>query len=429
MKSIILLSILISFLFSSYETFSQKKKKTKSTSTTTSATNTSQPESNTSTNPPAGSIVLSEQLSANKDLTEVEVKGVGQKRDDALQDALRNAVGQAAGVAIVSETNVENFMVVKDAISSKTEGYVASYSVIKEVPFPDRYEMTIKAKVSLSPLKADIQTLSKSIGGVRFLVMYDARKVSADEKPYYDFACERINEFLAERKYRYIDKGRFETLQKEAIGLYQDETNSETYVQRLGMKADAQFIIMISNISLNSTEENYRPVTKVMIEAKAYDNCTAEGLGTIVLEADAKSGEDPKSTKMLGVKDAVNKGFTKLLFLFNQYIGNWVNNGTPFEIRFYSIGTFRDFRELRNKMLADNKFGGQLEIVSLENFTKLNLTFRDRPDELAYKILDFADLIPEFKSKVLDVKLIYGRQINFAPQKVKVPELQQDVNK
>ena len=429
MKSYILIILVLCLLFSANESFSQKKKKTKSTTSTTTTNNT-QPSNNTQVNPVSNSnVVLSEQLSSDKNLTEVEVKGTGLKRDDALQDALRNAVGQAAGVAVVSETNVENFMVVKDAISSKTEGYIASYNVIKEVPFPDRYEITIKAKVSLSPLKADIQTLSKSIGGVRFLVMYDSRKVSAEDKPYYDFACERINEFLAERKYRYIDKGRFETLQKESIGLYQDETNSETYVQRLGMKADAQFIIMISNISLTSTEENYRPVTKVMIEAKAYDNCTAEGLGTIVLEADAKSGDDPKTTKMLGVKDAVNNGFTKLLFLFNQYIGNWVNNGTPFEIRFYSIGTFRDFRELRNKMLADNKFGGQLEIVSLENFTKLNLTYKDRPDELAYKILDFADAIPEFKSKVLDVKLIYGRQINFAPQKVKVPELQKDGNK
>lgn len=425
MKRYLFIVLALFFVIAGNDAYSQKKKKNKSAGNTT---NTIQSAANNTVVAPT-SVVLSSQLASSSDLTEVEVKGVGIRRDDALQDALRNAVGQAAGVAIVSETNVENFMVVRDAISSKTEGYVASYTIVKEVPFPDRYEMSIKAKVSLSPLKADIQTLSKSIGGVRFLVMYDSRKVSAEEKPFYDFAVERVNEFLAERKYRYIDKGRFETLQKEAIGLYQDETNSESYVQRLGMKADAQFIILISNISLTSVEEGYRPVTKVMIEAKAYDNCTAEGLGTITLEADAKSGEDPKSTKMLGVKEAVNNGFTKLLYLFNQYIGNWVNNGTPFEIRFYSIGTFRDFRELRNKMLADNKFGGQLEIVSLDNFTKLNLTFRDRPDELAYKILDYADLIPEFKSKVLDVKLIYGRQINFAPQKVKVPELQQDGNK
>ncbi|MBI5539410.1 MAG: hypothetical protein HY951_05080 [Bacteroidia bacterium] len=422
MKKIILLCLYIGLIFSVNVAFSQKKGKKDKTKSTTTTNSTNTPANTIQQNNP---VIVNETLKTDNNITEVEVKGVGIKRDDALQDALRNAVGQGAGVAIVSETNVENFMVVRDAISSKTEGYIASYVVLKEIPFPDRYEVTIKAKVSLSPLKADIQTLSKSIGGVRFLVMYDTRKVSAEEKPFYDFACERVNEFLAERKYRYIDKGRFETLQKEAIGLYQDETNSETYVQRLGMKADAQFIILISNISLSSTEENYRSVTKVMIEAKAYDNCTAEGLGTIVLEADAKYGEDPKSTKMLGVKDAVNNGFIKLLYLFNQYIGNWVNNGTPYEIRFYSIGTFRDFRELRNKMLADSKFGGQLEIVSLENFTKLNLTFKDRPDDLAYKILDYADQIPEFKSKILDVKLIYGRQINYAPQKVKVPELEQ----
>ena len=424
MKKVILLSLFLGLIFSSGEVFSQKKgkkDKTKSTTTTNNSTNT--------TTQPTSSVVLNDKLAGDNNVTEVEVKGVGVKRDDALQDALRNAVGQAAGVAIVSETNVENFMVVRDAVSSKTEGYIASYSVIKEVPFPDRYEITVKAKVSLSPLKADIQTLTKSIGGVRFLVMYDPRKVSETDKPYYDFAVERINEYLAERKYRYIDKDRFAALQKEAIGIYQNsETNQETYVQRLGMKADAQFIIFISNISLSSKSEAFdtRTASKVLIEAKSYDNCTAEGLGTIVMESDWKSGTDQKTNMLEGLKEAVNSGFTKLLYFFNSYIGNWVNNGTPFEIRFYSIGTFRDFRDLRTKMLSDTKFGGQLEIVSMENFTKLNLTFRDRPDDLAYKILDYADQIPEFKSKVLDVKLIYGRQINFAPQKVNPPELQLD---
>jgi len=412
-------------MFSASDLLAQKKsKKNKAATTNTSTTPTNSNTSATSTN----AVIVNDKLANDNNVKEVEVKGVGIKRDDALQDALRNAVGQAAGVAIVSETNVENFMVVKDAVSSKTEGYISSYTVEKEIPFPDRYEVTIKAKVSLSPLKADIQTLTKSIGGVRFLVMYDTRKVAEADKPNYDFAVERINEFLAERKYRYIDKGRFESLQKEAVGLYQDETNSESYVQRLGMKADAQFIILISSVTTSSKSEAFdtRTASKVIIEAKAYDNCTAEGLGTIVMESDWKSGVDQKTNMLGGIKEAVNTGFTKLIYLFNSYIGNWVNNGTPFEIRFFSIGTFRDFRDLRTKMLSDTKFGGQLEIVSFDNFTKLNLTFRDRPDELAYKILDYADQIPEFKSKVLDVKLIYGRQINFAPQKVKVPELEQE---
>jgi hypothetical protein len=75
-----------------------------------------------------------------------------------------------------------------------------------------------------------------------------------------------------------------------------------------------------------------------------------------------------------------------------------------------------------------SEFGGDMEIVSVENYTKLNCTFRKKPDELADKVLDIADQIPGFKEKVLDVKLIYGRQINFAPRNVVVPELQQAQN-
>ncbi|NSW45441.1 MAG: hypothetical protein HPY79_06485 [Bacteroidales bacterium] len=424
MKRLIFLTFIVSIIaFNPVEAQKKKSKKSKSTSTETTQPNATQPVQSTQ----PSSVTMNASLANDNSLKEVEAKGVGLKRDDALQDALRNAVSQAAGVAISSETSMENFMVVRDAVSAKTEGYVASYNVIKETPFPDRYEIIIQAKVSLNPLKADMQLLSKAIGGVRFLVMYDARKVKPEEKPYYDYAVERINEFLAERKYRYIEKERASQLLKEAEGIYQNsETNQESYVQHIGMKADAQFIILISNISTSSRSEAFdtRTATKVIIEAKAYDNCTAEGLGTIALESDWKSGMDAKSTMYENIKEGVNKGITKLLYLFNSYIGGWVNNGTPFELRFYSIGTFRDFRELRNKMLSDSRFGGQIEIVSFDNYTKLNLTYKDRPDELAYKILDFADAIPEFKQKVLDVKLIYGRQINFAPQKVKVQELE-----
>ncbi len=424
MKKLLVFVISICLIFLAIQLEAQKKKKTKNTKTTevsNTQTNisTSQPEQSTT-------YTVNANLVNDNSLRVVESKGVGLKRDDALQDALRNAVGQAAGVAISSETSMENFVVIKDAVSAKTEGYVASYTVLKEVPFPDRYEISIQAKVSLNPLKADMQLLSKAIGGVRFLAMYDARKLNTEEKQNYEFAVERINEFLAERKYRYIEKERSNALLKEAQGIFQSEGQQESYVQHIGMKADAQFVIFISKISVSSRSEAFdtRTANKVIIEAKVYDNCTAEGLGTIALESDWKSGMDRQSVMYEGIREAVNKGMTKLLFLFNSYIGGWVNNGTPFELRFYSIGTFRDFRTLRDKLLNDGRFGGNIEITSFENYTRLNLTFRDRPDELAYKILDFADAIPEFKSKVLDVKLIYGRQINFAPQKAKIPELE-----
>ncbi|HOU81807.1 MAG TPA: hypothetical protein PLK62_01265, partial [Bacteroidales bacterium] len=74
---------------------------------------------------------------------EVVVKGVGITRDDALKNALRLCVEQAVGVALTSETKVENFVVIKDAINTRAEGYTSKYEILNEVPFPDRYEMTV----------------------------------------------------------------------------------------------------------------------------------------------------------------------------------------------------------------------------------------------------------------------------------------------
>lgn len=362
----------------------------------------------------------------SRDIAEVEAKGTGVNREDALQDALRNAIGQAIGVSMSSQTQVENFVVIRDAISSRTEGYISSYQIVREVPFPDRHEITVRAKVTVSPMQADFNLLARAVGGVRFLVMYDDRNVATDKQHKYEFAVERINEFLSQRGYRYIDKKRFDALKAEARGIMHDiKATEETFIQHLGLKADAQFIIYIKNIHLTSRTEAFdtRTSSKVIIEAKAYDNCTGEGLGTIILESNFKSGREAESQGLNNITEAITNDFSKLLSTFTKYIGSWANNGAPFELRFYHTGGFRELRALRTKLQTDPDFGGEMEIVSLPNYTKLNVTFKNRPDQLADKILDYSDAIPELAAKKLDVKFIYGRQINFAPSNVSTEQL------
>ena len=38
---------------------------------------------------------------------------------------------------------------------------------------------------------------------------------------------------------------------------------------------------------------------------------------------------------MPAITEAVSIDIPDLLDVFTRYIGNWVNNGTPFELRFY----------------------------------------------------------------------------------------------
>jgi hypothetical protein len=237
---------------------------------------------------------------------------------------------------------------------------------------------------------------------------------------------ERLNEQLSNRKYRYIESKRFKQLASEAQKLLaESDTNELTFAQKIGVASGAQFIWFIKDIRIRKTTADFaRNKSKVIIELKAYDNCTAEGLGTVVLESDWATSNNSDDATRAAIAQLAKDQIEKMLDPFTSYIGDWVNNGTPYEIRFYSFGTFRDLRELRQKLKADNNFGGEMEIQGADNFQKLSLTFKKTPDDLADKILDISDEIPAMKAKRLDVKLIYGRQISFAPSNVSVPELQ-----
>lgn len=109
---------------------------------------------------------------------------VSNARDQALDDAQRNAVEQAVGVMIWSETVTENFMLTKDVILSNTSGYVAHYEVLdegKEDPYT--YKVTIKATVKTGKLREDgeaIAAIIENVGKPRIMVLMDEQIVDLD---------------------------------------------------------------------------------------------------------------------------------------------------------------------------------------------------------------------------------------------------------
>jgi hypothetical protein len=354
---------------------------------------------------------------------------MGIARADAMADAMRAAVGKAAGVVVKSETTVENFMVIKDAIATNSSGYITSYQVESEGSAPAGYQVTIKAKVSQKPLKADVALLTQSIGGMRWLVAYDPTNLTPEQLAQYDQAVDQANAYLSSKKYRYIERSRMATLQKEAGNMVQEDANGAgtelTYAQQLGMQAGAQFIILLTDIGQSTRSEAFdtRTATRVTLKAKAFDNCTGEGLATVPLEGDWQSGRDAAESYRTSLTAAVTASMPKVMETVLGYIGDWANNGVPYELRFYGLGGYRDLRALREKLTTDALFGGQLELTSVNNYTRLNGTFKRKPEQMADYVLDKADEVPAIAARKLDVRFMFGRQINFAPTGVKVPEI------
>jgi len=81
------------------------------------------------------------------------VSGQGQTQDAAKQSALRNAIEQAFGTFISSNTEILNDELVKDEIVSVSNGNIQKFEILSEVKIPDgEYSTTLKATVSVSKL-------------------------------------------------------------------------------------------------------------------------------------------------------------------------------------------------------------------------------------------------------------------------------------
>ncbi len=100
-------------------------------------------------------LLLAFQLDAQTEskVAVLTVSGSGKTQDEAKQNALRNAIEQAFGAFISSNTQILNDQLVKDDIVSVSNGNIQEYNVISEVQTPDgSWSNTIRAKVSIDKL-------------------------------------------------------------------------------------------------------------------------------------------------------------------------------------------------------------------------------------------------------------------------------------
>ena len=97
-------------------------------------------------------------------------------RQEALRDALRNAVEQASGLAIESRSQVENYELVQEILVTKSQGFVKRYRIIEEKRDGPLYRLEIEALILTQPL---IKTLKETTNNDKN-TLKEAQKTSQD---------------------------------------------------------------------------------------------------------------------------------------------------------------------------------------------------------------------------------------------------------
>ena len=92
------------------------------------------------------------------DIVSLTVSSDGITKEDAIKNALRNAIEQAFGTFVSANTSILNDELIKDEIVTISKGNIISYKELSSVTMPDgRCFVTIKTNVSISKL-ADYAT-------------------------------------------------------------------------------------------------------------------------------------------------------------------------------------------------------------------------------------------------------------------------------
>jgi hypothetical protein len=325
---------------------------------------------------------------------------------------LRSAVDEGVGVFLQSETEVQNFALVKDQVFSRTEGYVRVYDVLSDRKIGDEFQIRIRATVSLDRIQDDLlamKVLLEAMERPTLLVLIDEDYKSMDNLGM-GIAGTELTNLLAAKGFDLVDKAQLETVlakdqARQALG------GNDAAAAALGANFGAQYVIVGKAVAQDAGEaysgSGLRSI-QASLQLRVIQTQTAAVLGSVVKNA-VSAHISPLTGATNAFQDVARKAADD--YLVNAVTGSFqdfLNNGAPIKLQVTGVKSFADYKAVAaavetlpqiasSKREGWNKAGG---IVALD------LRYKGTSEELAM-VLDGREL-GQRKLEVTD----------FAPQRV-----------
>ncbi|MCK5760459.1 MAG: hypothetical protein KAH33_04145 [Candidatus Delongbacteria bacterium] len=290
------------------------------------------------------------QFSHDHNVTEVEVTGYGSSVQSAIQSAQREAISTAIGTFLTSETEMQNYMTVKDKILSKSEGFVKSFNVIDRVKEADGgWSVTIKAAVAKDMILSDLEALGvlmSQLDNPSIVVFYAPRGVKYHPR-YTEQAINQINQYFTTFRYDVYDLDQLnamieDDMSMKEVGLDDDISMAELLAKKL--KTDIYVTVALMLEDLGNGKK------KAKATAKIFNASTAKLLGVQNGYSDEIYGNDT-------AQDAnIDQAAKKLMpLIMKQVKGYWklqLDKGKQYVIMFSKLPKGRKIKKALKDVLA-----------------------------------------------------------------------------
>ena len=301
----------------------------------------------------------------------VIAKGVGaiiggdlaKAEDDAIANALKNAVEQTVGTMIQSDVLVKNYQVLESNIYSRTAGYIQSYRVLSKNEIGNNIlEVTIEAVVKTGNLKDDLAALGIILqrkNYPRLMVLVDESNIDTHlplgEVNLNTTETEIINT-LQPRGFQFVDKAVvLQKAQRDALQAALE--GDQAAAARIANSTGAEVLIVGKAISKAAT--NVPAVLKnagltscqATINLRAIRGDDGNIIATVTKQA-AAAHIDP----IAGGTQALQKAaHLAAIALAEQIVEQWrkdIYSGATVQMRVLNIPSYVDLMHLKNWLLS-----------------------------------------------------------------------------
>jgi hypothetical protein len=180
------------------------------------------------------------------------VTGEGTDAKSAQLDAFRNAIAQAVGVYVQSDTVVENYVTKSDKIRANSSGFVKSFKKLRESNSGGIVSAVYEVVVTTQPLQADLKTVMgeefRNVGHPTVSVVGWYQGKDRLETEANSFAVTAMNRALIKRGYKVVDGYLIEKLRKEDQEIVKasgavNKTNFDQVAMRIANKLKADIYV------------------------------------------------------------------------------------------------------------------------------------------------------------------------------------------
>lgn len=239
-------------------------------------------------------------------VAQIQNNNMGLAKDEALKDAKRVAVQEVLGSVVSARSDVKNYELVRQTVTSKSEGLIESYDILSsDAVSANEYHVKIKAKVSEKLVTQTIEEVVASQGKPRMMVILD--ETLNDKVDRNKVAQTEIESQFIAQGFPFVDKSTVEKILKNNRRKISAALGGDNSAAReLGVDAGAEIILVGSSRvkSAGSVAGSQLISMQADISVRVIDINTGK-----ILTADQEHGAyphiNPDTGTMLAIKRAV----------------------------------------------------------------------------------------------------------------------------